>query len=56
VVYTDGGTPWPDERLENNVTLVVCLVGEHATDLSTVPDWAIGIKVTKDTAVKRDAA
>lgn len=42
VVFTDGGTPWPDRRLP--VPLIVALIGTHAAD--TAPAWAKTVRVT----------
>lgn len=47
VVFTDGGTPWPDRRLP--VPLVVALIGAHAAD--TAPAWAKTVRVTQPGAV-----
>lgn len=42
VVFTDGGTPWPDHRLP--VPMIVALIGTHAAD--TAPAWAKTVRVT----------
>jgi predicted metal-dependent peptidase len=42
VALTDGGTPWPAQRLP--VPLIVALIGAHATD--TTPSWAKTVRVT----------
>lgn len=41
VVFTDGGTPWPEHRLP--VPLIVALIGPHAID--TAPPWAKTVRV-----------
>ena len=44
VVVTDGGTPWPLERLSTPV--VACLVGSYAErSADMVPDWITTIVV-----------
>lgn len=50
VIMTDGGTPWPAQRL--GVPLIVALIGEHAVD--SAPAWAKTVRVTPDT--RRSAA
>lgn len=47
VVFTDGGTPWPDHRLP--IPLIVALIGTHAAD--TAPAWAKTVRVTPAAAV-----
>lgn len=41
VVFTDGGTPWPERRLR--VPLIVTLIGSHAVD--SAPGWAKTVRV-----------
>jgi predicted metal-dependent peptidase len=43
VVITDGFTPWPAEQ--PNAKLIVCLVGEGAANVDSVPVWARAVKV-----------
>ncbi|WP_292981036.1 VWA-like domain-containing protein [Mycobacterium sp.] len=42
VLFTDGGTPWPERRLP--VPMIVALIGAHAVD--TAPAWAKTVRVT----------
>lgn len=42
VLFTDGGTPWPERRLP--VPMIVALIGAHAVD--TAPAWARTVRVT----------
>lgn len=44
VVLTDGDTPWPPAP-PRDMRVVVVLVGEHHSPLSTVPSWARGLEV-----------
>jgi len=56
IVHTDGYTDWPEERLPMGVRLVVCLVGEHAAEVSDPPEWATVVKIIGDDVVTRHAA
>lgn len=45
ILFTDGYTPWPEERLPFGMQLVVCLVGDHACKVNDVPHWIRAIKI-----------
>ncbi len=51
VVFTDGGTPWPDVKPKGVTKVIVCLIGEHAYD-SGIPDWCRVIRVPPPSAKK----
>jgi predicted metal-dependent peptidase len=55
ILFTDGWTPWPSERLPKGVQLVVCLVGQSACDTNEVPQWARVIKIVDDIVDQRNA-
>lgn len=57
IVMTDGFTPWPEEPLNGGSTqLIVCLVGDDAAELASVPSWALGIRITDDDVAVNSAA
>lgn len=57
VLFTDGHTPWPGEPLDGGrVGLVVGLVGDHAVDVNTPPQWATVVKVIGDDVEVRRGA
>lgn len=46
IVMTDGYTPWPSQPVNGGLTtLICCLVGEDSNELTSVPSWAMGIKI-----------
>lgn len=48
IVLTDGGTPWPSAPLGANTRMIVCLVGHHATEVNSTPEWALTVKIEDD--------
>jgi predicted metal-dependent peptidase len=43
VVLTDGWTPWPDRCPA--ATVIVGLIGEHATETDDLPAWARAVRI-----------
>jgi len=48
ILFTDGYTPWPEERIPRGKQLIVCLVGQSACDACEPPEWAKVVKIVDE--------
>jgi predicted metal-dependent peptidase len=55
ILFTDGYTPWPDNKLPKGIQLVVCLVGQSACDANDVPSWCKVVKIVDEIVDTREA-
>ena len=48
ILFTDGYTPWPEERIPKGKQLIVCLVGQSACEACEPPEWAKVVKIVDE--------